>query len=416
MRSWLPRTYSWTAVSQILTSAGNLCFSVILIRNVGVEAFGTFTVFYLSIMISRNYFSALIIAPLSTLYPALAHLRPQEYSAFSLVAATTGSTVISLVSILFVYSYGLFPLSNWPQYYALPLLIATIFSCLCDFLRGHLINSMRNQAASILEGSRLTLQITFLAILILNSQHPVSITSSIMAIAASNVIPFAFGISSIGKISSPKNLMRSHLGGQWSTLKIMAVSTTFETLQSSGPLLIAGQILGDQAIGTIRAAQQISNLLNLPVNALLQILPSIAARTWHHEGKIALFRKLMIIFTWASGMITIGLGILLVATDQFLLEWMAIKNADFSLLLIAFAGVSTMSLVRNLVRAYAYVAKRSAAIMLGSVGGAICALSLTPLTASTLGIVAVAIVDVTSSVVSVTIMSLAIYKRTPYTK
>jgi O-antigen/teichoic acid export membrane protein len=113
-------------------------------------------------------------------------------------------------------------------------------------------------------------------------------------------------------------------------------SIALEALQSSVPQFAAAAILGESSLGLIKATQQITNILNLPLNALQQILPSLAATKLSRSGYAG-----MVKFLKKSGyliaLVSVSLGILVVAASSVVAAMLSIDdNSLFRWLLALF--------------------------------------------------------------------------------
>jgi len=71
-------------------------------------------------------------------------------------------------------------------------------------------------------------------------------------------------------------------------------------VQTLGPNLIGLAILGEAALGLFRAVGQLTNALNLPINALQQILPGTATKLYRMSGDGEMLRYLRATAAWVS--------------------------------------------------------------------------------------------------------------------
>lgn len=63
------RDARWALLSQVVTSGGNFATTLILVRDLGLEGFGQFSICFLLIMLTRNFLNATVLTPMSTIGP-----------------------------------------------------------------------------------------------------------------------------------------------------------------------------------------------------------------------------------------------------------------------------------------------------------------------------------------------------------
>lgn len=282
----------WVLSSQIITSAANLATTVVLLRGLGLEAFGQFSLCFLFLMVVRNFFHGAILAPSSTLAP---RLRSTSLNAFRgvLVIVTLGFAIVSS-GVVALLAYVLAPVLqvDWLTGLILPLVAANVAGCFADLIsRYHLIYA-RPQRTFGTEVVRYAVQLGVLIILVALGAAWLSPAVALLVLATGSVAAVVSGVIGHAQLTYSKRLFRVLWPRYWNFVRWMSLSNFFETVQTLAPMLVGLALLGEAALGVLRAVSQLTNILNLPTNALQQLLPISGTKVYKSGGSKGLTRML----------------------------------------------------------------------------------------------------------------------------
>lgn len=400
----------WAFLSQIITSVTNFVSSVLLVRSMGLEEFGRYTIAFLAIMIVRNFLNSMVLAPISALSP---NLRKSSEAAFRLFAITyTGA--FSIISSLFVgtvaYQISKFNEFQWTSEIAITLAITILFTNTSDFFRRYFIVNQSAPTAFFIDLTRNLSQIIITIIFIFIASSHLNAGNALLFITVSSMLGTTLGAIKYGTTQYRGRFSRIMWARYWRFSRWMLPATALEAIQGSGPLFIFGAIMGDTALGTVRAIQQVANLLNLPVNTLTQILPSLAARRLISKGeksvKSFLFKTTIALTTLTA----ISTAFLMLISDQIFTKWMNIKSEYGPSLLLAFGILTISTILKQIFNTYLYVRERPNHVMLANLIGMLSTLLLTIILISLAGIFTVPLASTCGALTSILTIILISYK------
>lgn len=281
------RQHIWGFASQVIVSGANFLTTLIILQTQGLGNFGKFSICFIVIVISRNFLTGIFLVPMSTIAPKLRHPSAASYRGFLalnvLVFAISSSALLLFAFLTIGQTIG----PQWLSVVALPLAVANFASVGAEYVRRYLFVYERPEIACGTEAIRYSTQIIALAIFpIVGLGHSPEV--ALYATAVGGVSGSAFGVLFYGTVRWSKRLVQAIWPRHWNFIRWMAPAILMETIQANAPLLIGSVLIGEHALGLARAIQQLTNLLNLPTNALLQIAPSIATREYVAGGRIRL--------------------------------------------------------------------------------------------------------------------------------
>jgi O-antigen/teichoic acid export membrane protein len=336
----------WAMLSQVVSGAAAFLTSVIVIREAGLAEFGRFSIAALLVITVKNFAEGLILAPMASIGPKLSSFSQVPYRGFVLFNALAFfvSTALFICGGFIVASW--ITGAEWLWTIALPVAFASAASGFSDFFRRQQF-LVRAPARSFgLEAFRYALQLALLIAMVLVSPVDLSATNAIMITGLSALASSIAGYVLFGRWTLRKKMTKATWRRHWNFMRWMLPSVGFETVQTMFPFLYASAVLGEATLGVLRAAHQITSLLNLPFNALLQVIPALAAAKLAQEGLSAVRHFLRIIGgVMALATATMGLVVWLLSAEISLI--LGITNAaDFGLILLLFMVVNVVNAFR----------------------------------------------------------------------
>lgn len=367
------RTPIWAMGSQVLTSGANFVASIIIIHGSNLGEFGKFSFFFFLIMITRKFLIGAFLLPMSSIMPTLDQGEMPAYRGFLFLYSFSFSALSSLIIIASIPVIRYTADLQWLDSYIVPFLAANIAANMSDFVRRVRLDAGEPIASFAVDACRFGFQLVLLIIIWQTSLMPLSGEVALWAIAMSSTLGGFVGLVEMSSIRWSSSLSKSFWKRHLHFARWMGLSTILEVVQNSVPLFIAMAVLGESALGTLRALQQLANLLNLPFNGLMQVMPSMAARRHASQGVNAM-RSLLIKFTGTSIVFIIFISIaILIASPLIVNKLLGVTDAQSFSIFIAFMALNVIMLVRlPFLIAYNIVGKPHA-VTLSNVFGAVLA-------------------------------------------
>lgn len=371
-----------TLADQVLVSASNFLTGIILVRGLGLAAFGRFTVAYVFLLLANSIQLSFISSPMITLGSLCANederrsfVRGVYGVQLIFCAIATLSTIAAALIYMFIES------GDAPISLALPFAVAVAFYLMQDWLRryyftvGKATDSVWNDAISYVG------QVVVLGGLW--AMHWLTIATAFWAIAITSGVAFLVG-AGIERLGSSRSLT----GEAWRRIRTLSIdlgiSNQLQWLVYQGAMLVGASVAGPQAAGGVRATQNVIGPVNIAFQAMENIVPIRAAEEMRRNGirgaskflfrfGTAGFVGLLIVFSAASLLsgrflsffyghqLRVYAGVLNLQMLYFLLAW-PIRQLSFLFrtvettrpILIAsvVAALLSMALVYPMVRGY----------------------------------------------------------------
>ncbi len=293
------RSGRWVLASQITTSAANLVTTVILLRTLGLAGFGQFSLCFLVLMVVRTFFHGAILAPASTIAPRLHPVAATPWKGVLAVLALgfSGVSSVALFGLLFLLSVPM--QAPWLPGLLVPLCLANAGACFADLVSRYQVIEGRPQKAFGIEALRYLVQVSGLLALGVPGFLPAEPSAALLVLASGSCAATLMGSLMAGPLAWSFRLFRVLWPRFQNFLKWMTLANLVETIQTLAPMFIGLAVLGDSALGVLRAISQITNILNLPTNALQQLLPTLGTRVFQSIGSDGLHRFLSKVALWS---------------------------------------------------------------------------------------------------------------------
>lgn len=288
---WFQRYHhiSWTTADQVVVSGCNFLTGIVLARFLGPDSFGVFVLLYSALLYVNTFQSALIISPMVSTAPGLEKTQRRRYlrSMFTLqiglsllLAAATAVVVLALArwGNMPTLENNFFPLG------------ATIFAFqLQEWLRQYYFVEEKGRMVFVNDVVSYGGQIV--TIIVLSMIDKLSVPNSLWAIAGTSTLAFALGWAEERFIPVLADALQS-MRSRWRMGRDYFLAMQFQWVGSQGVLLIGGAFLGAQAVGGIRAAQNIIGPVNIFYQAMDNVVPVRAAKHFAEGGESQLVKYL----------------------------------------------------------------------------------------------------------------------------
>lgn len=377
------RQARWAMVSQIVTSGANFATTVLLVRALGLEDFGRFSICFLLTMIVRNFLNGMVLMPMSTIASKLNPSSTPAYRGFLAVNAGIFAVLSSLFLIAFCAPLGWLINAPWLVGLVLPLAFANLTAVAADYMRRVHFVYDKPVAACGVDIVRFTFQLACLLALIIIWSEDMTPATALYTLVAGAVAGAAFGAFYHGSARWSSRLARAVWPRHWNFIKWMTPGYALEALQVNSPFLLGAAFIGEGAIGLARALQQVANMLNLPYQALIQIGPIIGTKAFKNRGIFG-FKKLLFVVSISVLIFTIASNVFCIILFEYFELLLNIYSKDAFLIYIIYSLVNISFSVRLPLIIWFHVLEKPNVIMSANFVGATVA-TLTPLFFSQIG-------------------------------
>jgi O-antigen/teichoic acid export membrane protein len=385
-----------TVADQILVSASNFLTGIILVRGLGLEAFGEFTIAYVILLLANSIQLSFISSPMIT----LGSLCTTEDDRRNFVRGVYGvqllfCAIATLATVGITAIYMMVDRSEVPSHFILPFSAVVALYLLQDWLRRYYFTVGKAQTSVWNDAISYGGQVIVLALLW--ASHCLTIGSAFWTIALTSGL--AFGI---GAALERLRCSRAETTSAWRRIHSLSIdlgiANQLQWLVYQGAMLVGASVAGPQAAGGVRATQNVIGPVNVAYQAMENIVPIRAAEEMRrggiHRAAKFLFRfgaagfvGLLVLFSAASLLsgrflsffyghqLRVYASVLNLQMLYFLLAWpirqltflfRTIESTRPILISSVVAAVMSMSLVYPMVRSYGALG-----IVMAAVGGQI---------------------------------------------
>jgi len=306
-------------IDQAAVSATNFFTSIILARFLGIHEFGTYSLFFLFLILLNTFHHSIFSAPMMSLAPSKRDQTSREQYFLSIKAA---QSITSLVIALLCYGLIL-PIAHQINntdllHNLIPFTLCVFIIPMQEWMRRSLFTKQLKLKALFLDIIKSMIQVGLLFYYALTGSLSVATALYIMAFSSATI----YLIGSARQIL-PSNFagIRSALTENWEHARHLLPSYLLEWTRLQGFMILGGLFLGVQAIGAIRAAQNIIGPLNVIYQAADNIFPIEGARRLAHEGRRSMtkyFKEIAL-----KGILLLSIPCLLIAfSSQWVMDFL----------------------------------------------------------------------------------------------
>lgn len=321
MRELVPPSHShlWSLGDQALVSGSNFIIGVLLARVMGLEAFGAYVVAQAYLLYANTFQASLVVSPMMTAVPAETDSALQQRLTRGFFGYTLLVLCVTLVGVQsLAWLLGLWSEHLGLEHLALPLALAMVGFQLQDWLRRALYVKTANRAVFFSDLFAYGGQLAMLAWL----GHAGDLTPDTALLA----LAFAFCCSALATavihgIRPDFVAAVAVIRQYWGASRDFLATWQLQWLGSQGVVLLGAGMIGQQAAGAIRAAQNLLGPINVAFQWMDNVIPVRAALHLRDAGRHALIAYLGRI--GLAGGVALGLFILLLLpTDEWLMVFL----------------------------------------------------------------------------------------------
>lgn len=332
--------------NQGFNSLTSFIYTVFLVRSLGVQEFGTYSVYYLIALNAAALGHAIVSQPAVSIG---ATLSSRERSSLFSAAAT----LLVLVSVALGAITGAIPaaagaLSVNNELSGLTLCLLTVSLLAPEFVRRMLLFSNRLGELWILDVTRF-LVTALLFYLLLRSGSGRS-EPYLAAFACSHLLTLVFAavinrraLPAHLRLPEGKTLRRLLRSGKW-----LGLTSILQFFNEHFHILVASVVMGSFAVGVVRAIQNLVGLANPILIGLEHLLPLWLGADAARLGEAEALRRYRIISIWITLAFTSLMVALGIAAEPLLALIMSEELAAHAWILQAFCGVYVLLLIKSL--------------------------------------------------------------------
>lgn len=271
-----------TIADQAIVSGSNFATGIILVRGLGLEQFGIFTVAYAVILLANSIQLSFICSPMITLAalsedgePRIRYLRGMFGVQLRFCAIVTAlAALVSGVFLWFKPHFG--GVQVLPAF-----LLSVVWYLMQDWLRryyfaaGKSRDSVWNDVISYIGQA--------LVLLALWATHHLTVNTAFWAIAITSAAAFLAGLA-IERIGYSRGEMLNAWRQSRGLSRDLAIANQLQWLVYQGAMLIGAAVLGAEAAGSVRATQNVVGPVNVAYQAMENLVPLKAGEEMRRGG------------------------------------------------------------------------------------------------------------------------------------
>lgn len=274
----------WALADQTVVSGSNFVTGILLARFLGPESFGIFVLLQAIILYMNSFQGALIFQPMMSAAPQLREDQRIHYmhGAFALQLMLC-SVLIGIIAIaaIVIHVFDLYSMLSIDSHIITAVIAAMLAFQLHDWQRRYYFVKEKAGSAFLIDIISHGGQVTLLGTAFLLDKLDVAMAFWIIAGTSFTAFIVGFMRDSLSPVfSHAKKVLRDG----WRTGRDYLVAWQLQWLGTQGVLMFSAGVVGAEAVGGIRAAQNIVGPINILFLAMENVVPVIAAKKFGISG------------------------------------------------------------------------------------------------------------------------------------
>lgn len=341
----MPSRARYSFADQAMISGVNALVGIILVRFLGLHAFGVFSMALIGILFLAIPQGALILGPMMSLYDQRGSISRSSY----LAALLAHQALYAALAVAIVFLAAIVVGSDAGIDFALVacVVVATQFQ---DLARRFFFVTERPRHALVSDAIAYGGRLVGVAVLAFMGNLTIDLVWVVMAVAgAAALLPWVSDLANLDFARQPirevtnahKNSARWLLGS--SLLSVLA--------ENNFVMLIIGGVLGAAQLGAVRAVQTVALALNLVNLSLENFVPSAASQRLMQGGKSALLRYVRRVALLGASAIGAVVLVLVVFADPIMQVLYGQTFENQAVLIMAFGAYNALTFVAFVITA-----------------------------------------------------------------
>jgi O-antigen/teichoic acid export membrane protein len=308
---------NWPLADQAMVSGVNFLTGIILVRSLGLEEYGRYTLIWLSILFFNSIQMAIINTPMMSIGPKQKDSDKNTYYGSVFFFQICFGFIVFLLMIGAIKISNFF-FSSWNiQHLALPLATVVFFYQSQDFIRrfffsnGKYFRAFSNDVISYLG------QLFILIFLYLKGTP--SIEKVLWVIAGTSACATMIGYLNRGAVSLNLNNLLPTFSRHFHFSKWMIASTLLLWTSGNFFIITAGNLLGATAVGAIKASQNIMAISHILFQGMENFVPRRASIILQNNGYNAMYDYIKKAILY-GGSATAGIGVIAICAPKYWLS------------------------------------------------------------------------------------------------
>jgi O-antigen/teichoic acid export membrane protein len=315
----------WALSDQGLVSGANFLTNITLARELGIDGFGVFALCWMIVLLMSNLQAALIISPMMSVGPK----QEPNHRALYFGAVTAQALCLDAALSLCVYIGALGFAHYFPTWHvgplAIPLTFATGAYVLQDYTRRYFFTIGRTRLAMACDALSYLTQLPLLWLLAAHKQ--LTTQRALWMIGLTSMFSVIVSFFWREELQFSRQMIRSVAHRHWKMARWLAPSSILQWVSLNVFMVSAPVYYGAEAVGALRACQNVVAIAHVWFLGLDNVIPPAAARQLHEGGVDALRRYIWkMLLKW--GFLTLGFVALIGVAPSFWLR--LIYGASYS--------------------------------------------------------------------------------------
>jgi O-antigen/teichoic acid export membrane protein len=294
-----------TLFDQAIVSGSNFASTVILVRGLGLIQFGKFAVMYAILLFALNFQMSCVCAPMLSIAPQLEFGEERrKYLQGMLTLQTILGAGSGLLALIGCIGYLTYVPSFAPKGLICAFAVAVWAWQMQDWVRRYYFAVSRPIGAVMNDLVSYGGQLLFLVLLFMH--HKLTLSAAYWTIGITSAAAFL-----LGRAQEKFAISREDLKTAWHRSRKIARDLTaanlLQWIGSQGIIIFGAGVLGAQAAGGVRAAQNLSGPINIAYQATENFVPVRAAEAMKEGGIAGAQRYLHRFILIGLPVLTIGL-------------------------------------------------------------------------------------------------------------
>ncbi len=322
---------------QAIVSGFSFLSSIVLARYLGINGFGIYSIAWIGVLIASSINQPFIIAPMQTLTGKKSPVQQESYLQALVIKQILFASLMGILSFITVVFMG-YVLKGWNVNSIILAFPLAVFSFLLqDFFRRYFFVTGKPHVSIIIDtiayGGVLVSAFCIHFVRSMDAQFVLLLTAVFFLyaslVALWSLKELRFNLQNI------KDVVTEH----WDFSKWLTATALLQWFSGNLFIIAAGAILGPQAVGATRMAQNIVGVTHVLFLAMENIIPARASNFQRIGGKEMMFRYLWK-FTLQMGCITLTmLGLIAIFSTEIIHACYGGDFIEYRHLLIGFCGL-----------------------------------------------------------------------------
>ncbi len=302
---------------QALVSGSNFILGILLARELGLNAYGSFALAWMGVLFVSSLHQAFMVSPMMTFAPKKGNII-NYLTATKWMQLVFAVLIFGLTYLVMAIGGNYFLTENLQSVKWLLPLVTALYVCHDYFRKKYYILNTPIKAFLL---DALSYGFQLVCLLYYTFYADLSLATAFWVINAAFVLAIVVALFDEKKWSIDIALIKENVIAHWHYAKWLIGKAVLQWLSGNYFIIAAGGLLSVAAVGVIRIAQNVIGVLNVFFLAMENYVPVNAAKVHNDSGDQALYQYLKNITFKSSGII-LGIIVLLAIFAEPIIEWL----------------------------------------------------------------------------------------------